>query len=241
MRVSSALSAGTDVGNRLQALQRNPHLLGGPRARNDSLARFGKVDLLNAGGLYAPWPNECLQLLTEPLVPDLNKLRKGRSVLHTQIMRGHLDVCLAIVARPDFSFVNAKDRHGATAFYQAACSGYHVLVEAILRRPDFDDVNGVCFGSCTALTVAAGKGHYIVCEVLLRHPDIDVNFTQTRGWTAAHCAWRMGHTECCCLILAHPKYNKANFVVRGGGDGIPLGNVCDLAGSFCTVLPEAKC
>ena len=214
---------------RLEAFQRYSQLLGSSCPRGvPPPAPSGKVDLLNAGGFHAPWPNECLQCLSQYRVPDLNKLRKGRTVLHTQIMRGHVDVCLAILARCDFSMVNVKDRRGTTALYQAASSGYHAIVTAILRRPDFHDVNGVCFDGCTALTSAAGSGHYLVCEALLRHHEIDVNYTERPGWTAAHCAAYKGHSDCCSLILSHPKYNMADVVVRSGPDGSPIGNVRDL-------------
>ena len=77
----------------------------GPRTRNDSLRQFGKIELLDGDSWKAPWPDECLQLLAEPQVPNLNKLRKGRNVLQTHRKRGHLAVCHAILARPDFLLV----------------------------------------------------------------------------------------------------------------------------------------
>ena len=91
------------------------------------------------------------------------------SVLHTQIVRGHLDVGLVILARPDFSLVNVKDK-GCTALHHAAADGFHDVVNAILNRQDFAEVNAVNNFGWTALQFAASNGHYLVCQLLVQHP-----------------------------------------------------------------------
>ena len=126
-------------------------------------------------------------------------------------MRGHLDVCLAILARSDFSRVNTKDRHGSTALHAAAHDGFLSVVSAILSWPDLLNVNDLSGQGWTALQAAARNGHYLVCELLVRRPDIDLNFESAHGWTATLLV-----SNCCnaLTILGGGSRSKKSF---GGG------------------------
>ena len=145
------------------------------------------------------------------------------------MMRGHLDVCLAILARPDFSFVNVKNDKGCTALHVAADDGFHDVASAILNRQDFAEVNAVNGFGWTALQFAASNGHYLVCQLLVQHPEIDLNYHSEHGWTAAHRAADRGHTDVRGLILSQKNFTKAHVVVKNAVTGSPMGNVRDLA------------
>ena len=92
----------------------------------------------------------------EPQVPDLNKLRKGRNVLQTQMKRGHVNVCRAILGRPDFLLVTAP-----RMLHHAAGCGQHTLAKPLLSRPDLADVN-VVEGARTPLCMAGFGGQFVI-------------------------------------------------------------------------------
>jgi len=66
--------------------------------------------------------------------------------------------CLAILARDDFSEVNARDVFGRTALHLAAASGHVDTCRAILARKDFTNVNIEDYDGRTALEYAVSSG-----------------------------------------------------------------------------------
>ena len=54
---------------------------------------------------------------------------------------GYVDVCHAILARPDFSALNARDHTGYTALHRAAYHG-HLPLDSFLIRGSHPTVTG---------------------------------------------------------------------------------------------------
>lgn len=108
------------------------------------------------------------QLLQRHPLPGLNDLiRNGRTVLHLALLRRCPNLAMAILARPDFSMINAKGQEADTALHIAAVLGYLPVCQAILSRTDFTELL-VVEGSTgkTALQLARFHDHQDVAELL---------------------------------------------------------------------------
>lgn len=110
-----------------------------------------------------------LCLLRRPEPPfGLNAVDEdGWSPLHWAVSLNLTETALALLARKDFSQVNAKTSVGTTALHLAAWEGDAAVCRGILRRPDFrkllavDDAEGM-----SALQRALWQGHKEAAEVL---------------------------------------------------------------------------
>jgi len=76
-------------------------------------------------------------------------------------------VCMSILARPDFTEVNAKDSNGRAALHVAAQARLSVVCVVILSRPDFTEVNAVDIRGKIALHTATSTKLEDVCLAIL--------------------------------------------------------------------------
>lgn len=102
-------------------------------------------------------------------VKDLNILSlpkaRGMTLLHVAAL--HLeDVALAIVARPDFTALNAKSRTGRTALHHAAGAGFVSVCSAIMSHGAFTEAHATDAGGMTACDMARECGQQAIVELL---------------------------------------------------------------------------
>lgn len=88
------------------------------------------------------------------------------TVLMQAISQELPEVAVAILARPDFSGVNAKIVGGCTALHGAALNGFLTVCQALMRRPDFTEAAAVTDFGETALQIARRCGHEAVVAFL---------------------------------------------------------------------------
>jgi len=148
---------------------------------------------------------ECLKIIENEEFTGINaKSQGGRTALHLAVRCQHEEICRAILARPDFTEINAKYR-GLTALTLAAEKKLTEICLAILDRADFSEINAKTIGCGeTALHKAAAQGLIDVCCAIIEHPDLHaVNATtlpRSMGSTAAEVAEGCGHAEVAKII-----------------------------------------
>merc|ERR1719387_1520754 len=148
---------------------------------------------------------ECLKIIKNNDFTGINaKSQGGRTALHLAVRCRHEKICRAILARPDFTEINAKYR-GHTALTLAAEKQLTGICLAILDREDFSEINAKTVGCGeTALHKAAAKGLIDVCQAIMNHPHFHaVNATtlpRSMGSTAAEVAEGCGHAEVAEII-----------------------------------------
>jgi ankyrin repeat protein/tetratricopeptide (TPR) repeat protein len=129
------------------------------------------------------------------------------SVLHSAVQKDHLDVVEVLLkyardsSKIDLSsWVNAKDKGGGTALYQAARKGHTAILEKLFNAGA--KIETLTSASWNALHIATQYGHFDVIELLLKFAressKIDmsswVNTKTKKGDTALHQAAWKGHT-----------------------------------------------
>lgn len=141
----------------------------------------------------------------------------GWTALHWAAHHQHIAVAAALLARPDFTAVDAQDIGKMTALHAFAKEGMAGLCKAITARMDFTKLNARGPNGNTALHWAARSGHGAVCEVLLaleRFTAVDEQ--NLHGWTALHYAAAAGLLRVCELIIAHPCFQAIGEVTNNG-------------------------
>lgn len=148
---------------------------------------------------------ECMQILEREDFPGINiRSPGGRTALHIAVKCQQEEICRAILARPDFTEINAKYR-GHTALTLAAEKQLTGICHAILAREDFSEINAKTVGGGeTALHKAAAKGLPDVCRAIINRADFHaVNATtlpRSMGSTAAEVAEGCGHGDVAVII-----------------------------------------
>lgn len=148
---------------------------------------------------------ECMKILEREDFNGINvKSQGGRTALHVAVRCQHEGICRAILARPDFTEINAKYR-GHTALTLAAEKELTEVCLAILEREDFSEINAKTIGCGeTALHKAAAKGLTDICRAIMNCKDFhSVNATtlpRSMGCTAAEVAEGCGHAEVADMI-----------------------------------------
>lgn len=148
---------------------------------------------------------ECMKMLEDEESAGINaRSQGGRSTLHIAVRCQHEQICHAILARPDFTEINAKYR-GCTALTLAAEKRLTGVCLAMLERPDFTEINAKTTGRGeTVLHMAAANGLLDVCQRIMKRGDFHaVNATtlpRSMGCTAAEVAESCGHGEVAALI-----------------------------------------
>lgn len=106
-------------------------------------------------------------LLQHPHLPDLNSSDEdGWTLLHWAIWNNLPDVALTIIARGDFTMINAKHRWGSTALHAAARRGQLHVCNAILDHAQFTELMAVNSSGRTASQWALTYSHYALSEFL---------------------------------------------------------------------------
>lgn len=119
-----------------------------------------------------PWRTEAvaLQLLRQPQLASLNDVNEsGLTALHSAIGHHLPAVAMAIIARPDFTKINARTSTGLgrTALHLAARDGQLQICQAILDRQDFTELLAVADDEwSTVPRTACQRGHREVSEFL---------------------------------------------------------------------------
>ena len=98
--------------------------------------------------------------------------------------------------------------------------GKLVEVRAALARGE--DVNGRNRYNATGLMLAAMKKHNSIVRLLLEQPTVDLNCTDTKGFTALHLAAAGDNVEAVRLLLANPRLNTANHKSNNGHGSTPV-------------------
>jgi len=117
--------------------------------------------------------SQSLALLARRNLPGLNETygRVLESVLHLAARKNLVEVCEAILARPDFTEVNRQDSHGLTALHDAAMFEKEALCLKILEHPGFTAVrvqSDPMFRFRTARGIAVWKSLARVVEAIDR-------------------------------------------------------------------------
>lgn len=121
-----------------------------------------------------------LRVLRRPQLPCLNHVglydRQGIMILdwttlHAAVFMGCADVASAILARPDFTMINARvlsidEFNGQTALHGAADQGLLSVCRAILAQADFTELLTRDAENLTASQRARASGHVAVADFL---------------------------------------------------------------------------
>jgi ankyrin repeat protein len=146
----------------------------------------------------------------------------GRTVLHAAARNRLADLCLSVLARPDFEMVNART-NGWTALHMAADRSLESVCVAILDRSDFDSVNAKNDCNRTALHLAANRGLTSVCKRLLSCEAFTaVNDCGWYGWTCLHCAACNGHESVVSAVLRDKRFTAINQKTTAGETALNL-------------------
>merc|ERR1711953_1511838 len=123
---------------------------------------------------------------------------------HVAIAKQLPQVCLKILEREDFVYVNAKDQAQRTSLHLAAIYDLGEVAEAILEHGGFAEVNARDDSTGqTALLWAARSGSVRVAEALLMSPDVDLTVCNSAGIDAFTLANSLGHDEVANIIQKH--------------------------------------
>jgi ankyrin repeat protein len=146
----------------------------------------------------------------------------GRTVLHAAARNRLADLCLSVLARPDFEMVNART-NGWTALHMAADRSLESVCVAILDRSDFDSVNAKNDCNRTALHLAANRGLTSVCTRLLSCEAFTaVNDCGWYGWTCLHCAACNGHESVVSAVLRDKRFTAIDQKTTAGETALNL-------------------
>jgi ankyrin repeat protein len=139
----------------------------------------------------------------------------GPAALLVAAERGDEVICLDVLARKDWSFVNRRDNCGNTAVIWAAYHGLSKVCMAILERSDFDSVNACDSQGNTALSWASYQSLSDVCLALLQRKDFTkLTARDEDGNTAFHWAAERGMESVCLALLGRPDFNQTNVQDR---------------------------
>ena len=81
------------------------------------------------------------------------------TALHAAARNGHVEVLKVLLAREDFTELNAKNEKGSTALHWAAENGHVEVLKVLLAREDFTELSAKDEYGNTVLHYAARNGH----------------------------------------------------------------------------------
>lgn len=112
-------------------------------------------------------PARAVRILRQPTVPGLNQVYSSGSILNRAVGLNFPEVVEALLARPDFRQVNARNVvTEMSALHSAAVRGQMVSCRAILHRQDFVLLRARSCTGRTAREEALNAGHRAVAEFL---------------------------------------------------------------------------
>lgn len=193
-----------------------------------------RLDIGKVYGFYASaWPNrpdsgtqptepegkkgedaELTTVLARSAAPDgVNADIEGRpgvTALMYAAHNGQTEMCLKILASPDFQRVNAATG-GGTALHVASRRGLTEVCKAILEHKDFKQRDAAAeYSGATALHAAAKTGQVGTIQVLLA-AGLDPNAQDAMMSTPFMLASKYGGPEACLALLAKPTSGQVSL------------------------------
>jgi ankyrin repeat protein len=127
----------------------------------------------------------------------------GRNLLLEAVSRNHVDIVELLLARTDLQ-LNEVDHANQTALKIAVVQKSQEMVELLVSDSRVD-VN-----KTFPLDNACHHGMIDIARVLLSHPKIQVNKTNSVGWTVLMAQWSKGNDDMVKLLLSCPSI-QVNF------------------------------
>ncbi|CAE8612349.1 unnamed protein product [Polarella glacialis] len=110
----------------------------------------------------------CAEVMAGGLAAANKVNRLGATALHMAAKGGHASACSALLKRPEFTAVNARDARGFTALHWAAQQVSADVCAAILESEDLTELDCRDLRGRTAIEIAEEQGHFEVQRLLLR-------------------------------------------------------------------------
>jgi len=139
-------------------------------------------------------------------VNERDDTNDGNTPLMIACQKGYFRVVELLLADKRIN-VNLENNHGVTAFYLACLNGETRTIQTMLNDKRVDGNKGTKHRGLTPLIVACIDDHEktSVIELLLSSKRINVNLSNTDGWTALYYACQNCLTEIVVLLLKSPR------------------------------------
>lgn len=126
-------------------------------------------------GLKEQRLDDCMTVLGNDQWLYTNEVEKerGRNALHLAAEKGYVDICRALLARPDFRTAGAFDKDLSTALHYAVGNRCVETSLAIIESNNFNAIDKVNIRDQTALSLAAQRGDVVVCLAILQRMSVE--------------------------------------------------------------------
>ena len=121
-----------------------------------------------------------------------SKTKNGRNPLHIAASKGYCLVSKALLEIFNIE-IHIRDFNGHTFLLCAAESGNLELFNYFIERGC--DIFSKTKDNKNSLHLAAYNGHFKLCKALLQYYSFDIRLRDDEGWTALHCAAKIGDLE----------------------------------------------